>query len=211
MELNETLISKYFSKLSDHQIEQFKKLGALYLEWNQKINVISRKDIDKLYLHHVLHSLSIAKSLRFKPGTKVLDLGTGGGFPGIPLAIYFPKTHFHLIDGTSKKLKVVEAVAEGLGLENVKVEQLRAEECKGKYDFVLNRAVARIDKLWQWSRPLIKRKGINGTPNGMYSLKGGNLEAELNELPNVYYEIEAISDYFQEEYFISKYLIYVQR
>lgn len=211
MEITFNLIKKYFPHIDSQTETQFSKLQELYETWNSKINVISRKDIDKLYLHHVLHSLAIAKFIRFKPDTTILDLGTGGGFPGIPLAILFPQCNFHLIDGTSKKIKVVKEIVAALKLENVKVDQLRAEECKNKYDFVLNRAVASIEKLWMWSKPLIRRKGINGMPNGMISLKGGQLEEELILLEKEYLEMQSISDLFEEAYFLNKYIVYVQR
>ncbi|MEO1437199.1 MAG: 16S rRNA (guanine(527)-N(7))-methyltransferase RsmG, partial [Bacteroidota bacterium] len=152
------LITDHFPRLTEHQQQQFEALGDLYADWNQKINVISRKDIENLYPRHVLHSLAIAKYTRFKPGTEILDLGTGGGFPGIPLAILFPEVQFHLIDGTRKKLTVVEHVAAAIELNNVQVHHLRAEECKMKFDFVISRAVATIDKLWNWSYRLIKNK-----------------------------------------------------
>lgn len=202
----------YFPELEDAQLAQIERLGPLYEEWNQRINVISRKDIEHLYLHHVLHGLSIAKVIHFRPGAKVLDLGTGGGFPGIPLAIYFPDTQFHLIDGTRKKLTVVEEVINALGLDNVRTTHIRAEEVKAKYDFVVCRAVASIDKLNLWSMPLIHDDQKHVLPNGLLALKGGKLKTELKLLPKrAYYEQYALKDFFAEPYYDEKYLIYVQR
>lgn len=206
------LIKEYFPKLTAHQLKQFEALGPLYKDWNEKINIISRKDIDQLYLHHILHSLAIAKYAYFKKGTSVLDLGTGGGFPGIPLAIMFPSVRFHLIDGTAKKIKITQDIIEQLELDNVSSEQKRAEEHKLKYDFVVNRAVAQIDKLWSWARPLIHSNHKNGIPNGLLSLKGGNLKTELSTVnKRTFIDQVAIADYFKEEYFVEKYIIYVQR
>ncbi len=212
MEITEDIVFKYFPELDSIQRKQISILGELYFDWNSKINVISRKDIDKLYLHHILHSLAIAKFTQFKPGTQVMDLGTGGGFPGIPLAIFFPEVEFHLIDGIAKKLKVVSSVAQSLDLENVRAQQLRAEENKEKYDFVVNRAVAKIDKLWDWVKPLVRSKQKNALPNGLLTLKGGDLNEELSLLPRGnYHEQIPISDYFSEDFFEQKFLIYVQR
>ena len=205
-------IFKYFPSLSETQKEQFQQLGGLYQEWNSKINVISRKDIDSLYLRHVLHSLAIAKFIHFKPGSEILDLGCGGGFPGIPLGIIFPEVNFHLVDGTGKKITVVNAVAESLKLKNIKGQQVRAEEIKGlKYDFVVTRAVATVDKLLMWSRRLIKQKHHNTLPNGLIALKGGNPKDELQLLPKgEYADITPLQTWFGEPLFEDKYLLYVQ-
>ena len=208
----EERFKSYFPNLTESQLAAIGKLEPLYKEWNQQINVISRKDIDNLYLHHVLHAMAIAQVIQFKPGTKILDLGTGGGFPGIPLAILFPESNFHLIDGTRKKLRVVEAVVEGLELDNVQVSHVRAEELKGKYEFVVCRAVASIEKLNAWSMPLINLNQRHALPNGLLALKGGNLKAELKLLPKkAYYERIPLSDFFEEPFFEEKYLIYVQK
>lgn len=205
------LIKKYFPDLSSQQIELFERLGPLYLDWNQKINLISRKDIDNLYDHHILHSLALAKMVQFKPGAEILDLGTGGGLPGIPLAIFFPEVQFTLIDGTRKKIMVVEHIIQQLGLQNAKAQQIRAEELKHKFDYVICRAVASLDKLVIWSRPLLKRKQQHGLPNGLITLKGGNVKAEIRDLPKgEYAEINHLSKFFKEEYYQEKYAVYVQ-
>lgn len=205
------LIQQYFPDLNKLQIEQFQQLGDLYAEWNAQINVISRKDIENLYEKHILHSLAIAKVLSFKPGTSIIDLGTGGGFPGIPLAILFPETQFLLIDGTRKKMKVVQAVADATQLSNVTAKQLRAEECKEKVDFVVCRAVATIDKLWSWTLPLLKSEQKNALPNGLIAMKGGDVKKELELLPkHEYSEIFPIQDYFDRPVFEEKYVIYIQ-
>ncbi len=204
-------ILHYFPNLSEKQISQFSQLGDLYAEWNQKINVISRKDIDNLYIHHVLHSLAIAKFMKFNPEAEVMDLGTGGGFPGIPLAIIFPATKFTLIDGTRKKITVVKEVAEAIGLENVKAIQMRAEEHKHKYDFVITRAVAKLNMLVEWSFKLIKKTDRHIMPNGIIALKGGNLKEEILELPQGNYtEVVPLETFFDEAFFDTKFLIYVQ-
>jgi 16S rRNA (guanine527-N7)-methyltransferase len=207
------LLTRYFPGLDEQQISQFELMPDLYREWNEKINVISRKDIDEIYLHHILHSLCIAKFTNFAAGTEVLDLGTGGGFPGIPLAIMFPDVKFDLIDGTGKKIKVVQAVMEALGLKNVEARHQRAEEIrKQQYDFVVSRAVASLDTLWLWSKPLIHQKHKNGLPNGMIVLKGGNIRAEIKALPKgTSTEFSPVTDFFKEEYFQEKYVVYVQR
>jgi 16S rRNA (guanine527-N7)-methyltransferase len=204
------LILKYFPEISAHQASKFEELMPLYREWNEKINVISRKDIDNLYLHHVLHSLAIAKFIQFKPGSSILDLGTGGGFPGIPLAILFPDVRFTLIDGTQKKITVVKAVAESLGLENVEAKAVRAEDLKEKFDFIVTRAVAKADQLLMWSRKLISGKQHNIYPNGIIALKG-NIKEELKLIPkHEYREMHPISKYFDETYFEEKYVVYIQ-
>lgn len=202
---------EYFPELDDKQKGQIEALFDLYKEWNEKINVISRKDIDNLYLHHVQHSLALTKYIRFQKGTKVLDLGTGGGFPGIPLAIRFPEVQFILIDGTRKKLQVAREVAEAIGLKNVDIQHIRAEEYKGKVDFVVSRAVAPLNQLLSWSRPLISSRSTHAIPNGLLAFKGGKVEKELKELPpGEYYELQPFSSYFDEDYFDEKYLIYLQ-
>lgn len=204
-------LQHYFPKLSDRQLEQLAQLGPLYREWNDKINVISRKDIDNLYDHHILHSLSLARVVTFKPGARVLDLGTGGGLPGIPLAICFPETQFTLIDGTRKKITVVQAIAEALSLDNVTARQQRAEECRDKFDFVVSRAVATLDKLVQWSFPLIKSKQQHALPNGLLTLKGGNVQEEIRQLERgAYTEVYPLSDYYDLPFYQEKYIVYVQ-
>lgn len=205
-------ILEYFPNLSEEQKNQFAQLGNLYKEWNAKINVISRKDIDNLYEKHVLHSLTITKLIHFKDTADVLDLGTGGGFPGIPLAILFPNANFTLIDGTKKKITVVQEVANALGLKNVNTQQIRAEEMKKvKFDFVVTRAVATLDKLMLWSRRLIKKENIHALPNGLIALKGGNLREEIKSLPKGdYTESYPISDFVSGDFFESKYIVYVQ-
>lgn len=207
------IILKHFPDLSDHQIYQFEQLWALYHEWNSMINVISRKDIDNLYEHHVLHSLCIAKYIHFKDGSDIFDLGTGGGFPAIPLAIYFPQVKFVAADGTKKKIKVVDAVSEAIGLNNLKAIQQRAEEHRSKYDFVVTRAVAKVDKLKMWSEHLIHLNRQNHTlPNGIIALKGGDIRQESNLLSNKdYFEILAAQKLINEPFFEEKYVFYLQR
>ena len=206
------LIKKYFSQLDAGQLAKFEAMLDIYSEWNEKINVVSRKDISNLYLHHVLHSLAIAKFIQFKNGAKVLDLGTGGGFPGIPLAILFPQVHFTLVDGIGKKIAVVHEVTSALDLNNVTAKHIRAEEIKNeKFDLVVTRAVAGADKLLQWSRKLISTRHLHLYPNGIIALKGGNIKEELALLPKgEYAEYVAVSDYFKEEYFIEKFILYIQ-
>ena len=206
------VLKKFFPELSDKQLDLFEQLAPLYRDWNEKINVISRKDIDNLYERHVLHSLSIGKVVRFLPGAEILDLGTGGGFPGIPLAILFPETRFHLIDGTGKKIRVVQEVVEALGLKNVTAQQVRAEELKRQFDFVVTRAVAELDQLLLWSSHLIRNKHRHALPNGLLALKGGKVDAEINALPKgEYAETYPIGDYFSEPFFEEKYVVYVQK
>ncbi|MCP9237404.1 16S rRNA (guanine(527)-N(7))-methyltransferase RsmG [Lewinella sp. JB7] len=205
-------VFNYFPDLSERQREQFTALGDLYRDWNAKINVVSRKDIDNLYVHHVLHSLAIAKVVSFRAGTRVLDLGTGGGFPGIPLAILFPDVDFHLIDGTAKKIRVCQEVISALGLTNCRAEQQRAEELKKRaYDFVVTRAVAKIDKLADWSLRLITDKQRNALPNGILALKGRGLKEELAALPKrAYVEEYPIGKWFAEDFFEEKEVMYLQ-
>lgn len=202
------LIRKYFDNLTEDQIHKFEALDALYRDWNSKINVISRKDIDNLYEHHILHSLGIAEVIRFKPGTEVLDLGTGGGFPGIPLAIMFPEVHFHLVDSIGKKIRVCQEVATALGLKNVTTEWNRAENVKDKYDFVVSRAVMPLTDLLKIIRKNISPKAQNAMPNGLICLKGGELEHEVMPVKS-HTEIINLSDYFEEEFFQSKKVVYV--
>ena len=206
------IIKAYFPNLPADQLALLEQLDPLYREWNEKINVISRKDIDNLYLHHVLHSLAIAKVVKFMPGARVLDLGTGGGFPGIPLAILFPETEFILIDGIRKKITVVNEVAAALGLKNVQGFQQRAEERKGRsFDFVVTRAVALMEKIVPWSLPLIRDEQLHAIPNGILALKGGNVKEELKAMPRgTYWEGYPINKMFSEEFFIQKSVVYVQ-
>ena len=201
-------ILSYFPLLSQKQIEQFGMLGELYSFWNQRINVISRKDIDNLYEHHILHSLAIAKGISFKTGSRILDFGTGGGFPGIPLAIMFPECHFKLIDGTGKKILVASEVAKSIGLENCEPVQLRGEEEKGKYDFVVSRAVMPLPDLVKIVRKNISSKQKNAMLNGILTLKGGNVESEIQAFRKTV-EVTGITSWFNEEWFKEKYLIYV--
>ncbi len=209
------LIKKYFPKLSAEQLSQFEQLEPLYREWNDKINVISRQDIENLTERHVLHSLAIARVIGFGPDAQVLDLGTGGGFPGIPLAIFFPETNFTLVDGTGKKIKVVQEVAEALGLKNVTAIHSRVEDLKmnGQFDFVLSRGVAPIDKLLVWGQKFLKKKHFHALPNGILALKGGDLRAEIKALPGKgknYSDIFKIKDFFTEPFFEEKSVVYVQ-
>ena len=225
------IINKYFPALSAVQQERFAALDALYHDWNSKINVISRKDIDNLYEHHVLHSLGIAEIINFRPGTRVLDLGTGGGFPGIPLAIFFPEVHFHLVDSIGKKIRVCNEVISALGLENVTTQHARAEEIKyqkspkklrkgeepapaegllaERFDFVVSRAVMPLADLVKISRPHISQRQQNALPNGLIALKGGELEHEAAAVKSEKL-ITPLSDYFQDEYFLTKKVVYVQ-
>ena len=201
------IISEYF-KLNDRQAEQFAQLDALYRDWNSKINVISRKDIDNLYEHHVLHSLAIAKLLPFQPGTSILDVGTGGGFPGIPLAIMFPECQFMLIDSIGKKIKVASEVAQALGLTNVVCKQERAEEEKQKFDFVVSRAVMPLPDLVKLVRKNISNKHRNAVPNGLVVLKGGDLKDEIAPFIKTA-EVTPCSQYFPGEWFVGKQIIYL--
>ncbi|HSH19174.1 MAG TPA: 16S rRNA (guanine(527)-N(7))-methyltransferase RsmG [Draconibacterium sp.] len=202
------IILKYFPKLDKNKISLFERLQPLYAEWNAQINVISRKDFPEFYERHVLHSLAIAKLINFTPGTKVLDVGTGGGFPGIPLAIYFPQTQFHLVDSIGKKIKVVNGVIDSLGLKNVTAEKIRAEELTEKYDFVVSRAVTRLPEFVPWVRKNISRKQINPMPNGIIYLKGGDLEEEIKPF-NKYIFVQNLSNYFEEEFFETKKVVHL--
>jgi 16S rRNA (guanine527-N7)-methyltransferase len=202
------IINSYFPHLTDKQQQQFEALGPLYKEWNAKINVVSRKDIDNLYEHHVLHSLGIAKVISFKEGTQVLDVGTGGGFPGIPLAILFPDVKFRLIDGTGKKIRVANEVIQALGLTNVTACQERAEEEKGKFDFVVSRAVMTTDSLIKIIRKNISSNQHNALPNGLICLKGGELDEELQAFHSRT-TITDLSQYFKEDFFKTKKVVYV--
>ena len=202
------LILKYFPKITEEQNQQFAALYDLYIDWNAKINVISRKDITNLYEHHVLHSLGIAKVINFRPGTTVMDLGTGGGFPGIPLAILFPETHFHLVDSIGKKVRVANEVATSIGLKNVTFCHERAEEEKQKFDFVVSRAVMPLTDLLKIVRKNIASKQQNALPNGLICLKGGELSNETMPVKNLV-EMWDLKDYFEEEFFETKKVVYV--
>ncbi len=202
------IIFSYFPNLTEQQKKQFLQLEPLYKEWNEKINVISRKDIDELYTRHVLHSLGIAKVISFKSGTRVLDVGTGGGFPGIPLAILFPESNFHLVDSVGKKITVVREVATALGLKNVRAEQIRAEELVDKYDFIVSRAVTDLSIFVKWVRKSIIRKGNHGLPNGFFFLKGGDLEEELKPFEKEVV-VDELKTFFKEEFFDTKKVVYL--
>lgn len=202
------LILKYFPALSAAQCAQYAALDALYREWNAKINVISRKDIDYLYEHHVLHSLSIAKVVSFRAGTRVLDFGTGGGFPGIPLAIMFPEVEFKLIDGTGKKIKVVTEIARSIGLKNVAAEHLRGEDEKEKFDFIVTRAVMTLDEVYRLMRKNIGKTQRNSIPNGIIALKGGDVSGEIHHYRHRA-EVDDIGRFFTEEWFAGKHIIHL--
>lgn len=202
-------LDHYFPELTDGQKEKFDRLEALYREWNDKINVISRKDIDSLYVHHILHSLAIAKIITFRPGTTVMDVGTGGGFPGIPLAIMFPETHFYLVDSIGKKIKVVQEIASALRLENVKAEQIRVENTPGKYDFIVSRAVTAFPAFLSLVKNKINRASANDLPNGILYLKGGDFEEEIRNYGSKI-KIYNIPDFFKEDFFETKRVIYMQ-
>ncbi|MEP3207720.1 MAG: 16S rRNA (guanine(527)-N(7))-methyltransferase RsmG [Maribacter sp.] len=201
------IVLKYFPDLTEEQKEQFTQLENLYQDWNQKINVVSRKDIDELYLRHVLHSLGIAKIQQFLPGSKVLDVGTGGGFPGIPLAILFPETHFTLVDSIGKKIKVVEEVVAGLGITNVSPINSRVEEIKGQFDFIVSRAVAAMPTFTHWVKGKIKKEALHERRNGILYLKGGDLSDELRNYRTA--EIFDLTEYFKEEFFDTKKIVYL--
>lgn len=203
------VIKKYFAGLSEFQIKQFEQLGVLYPEWNEKINVISRKDIDNLYVNHILHSLGIAKFVDFKSGSKVLDMGTGGGFPGIPLAIMFPDVNFHLVDRIGKKIKVAQDIADKIGLKNVTTQHGDVKEVKGTFDFVVSRAVMNLDDLVNVVRRSVSRTCINAIPNGLVCLKGGDLQDETKKYKKMAM-ISDLGDYFDEPFFDTKKVVYVQ-
>jgi 16S rRNA (guanine527-N7)-methyltransferase len=205
--MDANLIYKHFPNLSEKQQEQFESLADLYADWNLKINVVSRKDIEELYLRHVLHSLAIAKFIKFNPGAEVLDVGTGGGFPGIPLAILFPETHFTLVDAIGKKIKVVQEVIDGLGLENVTAKHLRVEEEKNQFDFVVSRAVAAMPTFMRWIKGRIKKNSEHSIKNGVLYLKGGDLEEELKDYKTV--QIYSLTDYYEDPFFETKKLVYL--
>ncbi len=202
------IITQYFPPLSQEQKHQFGLLGPLYKDWNEKINVISRKDIDNLYVNHVLHSLGIAKIISFLPDAEVLDVGTGGGFPGIPLAILFPEAKFHLVDSIGKKISVVKEVSHALGLKNVTSEQIRGEQLKQKYDFIVSRAVTQMKEFYGWVENKVKKESLHSMDNGILYLKGGDLDEELSELRKPYslYELQR---FFKEEYFKTKKVVYM--
>lgn len=202
------LIYQYFPSISEDQKEKFSKLENLYKEWNSKINVVSRKDIDELYERHVLHSLGIAKVISFKKGAEVLDVGTGGGFPGIPLAILFPEVQFHLVDSIGKKITVVQNVANALGLENVKAEQVRAEQIHKKYDFIVSRAVTRLGTFLGWVKGKVKKEHSHELKNGILYLKGGDLQEELQEA-KVKFKVFPLNAHFEEDFFETKAVVYV--
>ncbi len=205
--MNAQLIFDYFPQLTEEQKEQFVLLASLYQDWNQKINVVSRKDIDELYLRHVLHSLGIAKVQQFKPGSMVLDVGTGGGFPGIPLAILFPETHFTLVDSIGKKIKVVEEVVQGLQLENVTPVNKRVEELNQQFDFIVSRAVAAMPTFVHWIKGRVKKESIHEIRNGILYLKGGDLSEELREYRTA--QIFELTDYFEDDFFETKKVVYL--
>ncbi len=207
--MDERIIFKYFHGLRARQKEQFAALASLYSDWNNRINVVSRKDVEHLYLRHVLHSLSIAKFIEFLPGTRVLDVGTGGGFPGIPLAILFPGVDFTLVDSIGKKIKVVREVTAGLGLENVRVLNMRVEEHRGQYEFIVSRAVARMDTFVRWTRHSLSDRNRHSRANGILYLKGGDLEEELSNFPLA--QVVKLSEYFEEDFFDTKKLVYLPK
>ncbi|AYD49234.1 16S rRNA (guanine(527)-N(7))-methyltransferase RsmG [Arachidicoccus soli] len=205
------ILQKYFADFTEKQIQQFIALQALYEDWNGKINVISRKDISGLYERHVLHSLAIAATVEFRPGTEIIDIGCGGGFPGIPLAIFFPSVQFHLVDSINKKLTVVNEVASAIGLQNITTQHARAESIKDrKFDFAVSRAVAPLKDLWFWSKPLLKKLNKNEIPNGLICLKGGDLAEEISD-STVRPKVSSLEDLFEEDFFQQKYILYVER
>ncbi|MEN9917886.1 MAG: rRNA ((527)-N(7))-methyltransferase RsmG [Bacteroidota bacterium] len=202
------ILLKYFPNLTDHQKKQFESLYDLYVDWNAKINVISRKDIENLYIHHVLHSLGIAKLMNFREGSRILDVGTGGGFPGIPLAILFPEVQFLLVDSIGKKIKVATEVSDAIGLSNISFRHCRAEDEKGKFDFVVSRAVMPLADLVKIIKKNISSTQKNALPNGLICLKGGELEGEINTFKK-YAEIDDLKNFFEEEFFITKKVVYL--
>ena len=200
---------KYFPQLSQHQLEQYKLLAKEFLSWNEKINLISRKDTDNIFEHHILHSLAIAKVCKFKPQCEIMDIGTGGGFPGLPLAIMFPETKFYLVDSIGKKIKVVQALVEALGLKNVEAEQIRAENVNRQFDFIVSRAVTYLPDFMQWTKGKISKIQYHDLANGVLYLKGGDLTEELSTIKNKY-KIYDIDQYFEEEFFETKKVIHVK-
>ena len=202
------IISHYFPEITASQKEQFRKLDELYRFWNSQINVISRKDIDSLYLHHILHSLGIAKVISFFPGDNIMDVGTGGGFPGIPLAILFPETSFHLVDSIGKKIKVVNEVSQALGLKNVKASHARAEQIDEKFDFVVSRAVTQLKDFYPWIKGKFRKESRNALKNGVLYLKGGDLEQEIQESKIKHVQQVPLNSFFKEDFFETKYVIY---
>lgn len=202
------IIVKYFPELSKNQISQFEKMAPLYEEWNKKINVVSRKDIHEIYTRHILHSLAIAQTIPFKPGTQILDVGTGGGFPGIPLATLFPEVNFHLVDSTGKKIKVVNEISSALELNNVQTSHIRAEDVSEKYDFVVSRAVAKLKPFYAWVKNKFNKVSNNELKNGILYLKGGDLQDELKE-SKLRYKTFDISEYYEEGFFETKKVVYV--
>jgi len=205
------ILLQYFADFTPKQIEQLTALEHLYKEWNEKINVVSRKDIDSIYLHHVLHSLSIAAFVDFKPGMEIIDIGCGGGFPGVPLAIFFPETKFHLVDSIGKKLKVVDAVCQGADIQNITTQHTRVEDIKSKkFHFAISRAVAPLKDLWQWASPIVRKGNATEIPNGLICLKGGDLHQEISESLTRPRMIPIV-DIFPESYFEEKYIIHVAK
>ena len=202
-------IKKYFPKLSDNQLNKLAQLPALYEEWNSQINVISRKDMEHFVERHILHSLAIAKVIKFENGTEILDIGTGGGFPGIPLAIIFPKCEFHLVDSIGKKIKVVQAIADALDLKNVKAEKARAESINKSYDFIVSRAVTALPKFLPWTKNKIRKKGFNKIPNGILYIKGGDFRNELEKIKRKS-QVFSISKFYEGEFFETKYVVHIK-
>jgi 16S rRNA (guanine527-N7)-methyltransferase len=204
------IILKYFPEITAEQKDQFSRMGSVYMEWNEKVNLISRKDLENFYERHVLHSLSLIRIIDFEPGTTILDAGTGGGFPGIPLAIIFPECHFHLVDSTRKKLKAVESISENLGLKNITTEHTRLENLRGSYDFIASRAVTTLPKIWELTNKNISKDSFNELPNGIFYLKGGDIDKEIRGVPAkaVIYEV---SEFFEEEFFKSKKAIHLHQ
>ncbi|PZD77643.1 16S rRNA (guanine(527)-N(7))-methyltransferase RsmG [Mesonia sp. K7] len=200
-------ILKYFPDITEEQQSQFMQLKDLYQDWNLKINVVSRKDIDEIYIRHVLHSLGIAKVMPFLPQAEVMDVGTGGGFPGVPLAILFPETQFHLVDSIGKKIKVVDEVVAGLGLQNVKTSNCRVEEIDAQYDFIVSRAVAHMETFTRWIKNKVKKKSVHPLKNGILYLKGGDLSEELQKFASA--KIYPLSDYFEEDFFETKSVVHL--